>query len=203
MCRKRITIDINDTIRDFLGRFEIIYSKYKQNHNFTLNLDMVTSTYHPDYFEFSNHEEYLKFKYELYPLELYGGANPMSKFLPGKFNEWLNGAMRNFDEDDEPEVSFLAPLEAELTIPSTLSFLACNGFKCRNIIFPIDSTKVWEYTDILITADPRFLNDIPENKEVIIITTPYNKDLDVKYRKDSFMDLIKEHNNFFLPILEA
>lgn len=199
---KRITIDINETIRNFLGRFEVLYAKYTKNFNYQLELDKVKSTYHPDYFDFNSREEYNKFKYELFPFELYGRAEPTSQFLAGVFNDWLNGALRNFDEGEEPTVTIMAPLEAELTIPSTLSFLASNGFKCRNVIFPIDSTKVWEYTDVLITADPKYLKDKPEDKDIIIITAPYNTDVEVEHRKETLIELLKDHNNFLLPILE-
>lgn len=200
--KKRVCIDINDTVRDNLGQFEKVYYKFKDG-RFRLDLKSITSTYHPDYFPFKDNEEYELFKYEDYPFELYARAEVRGGSVVGLlFNQWLEREMSDYDEEECPEVIFVSPFEIGLTIPSTMSFLSRINSRVREIYFPLDSSTIWDRCDILITANPKFIEEKPEDKELIVVSMPYNEKYEVKHRVKDIQELVRKHNEVVLPLLE-
>jgi hypothetical protein len=93
-------------------------------------------------------------------------------------------------------------LEIGATIPATLGFLSDKGFKVRNYYFPLDSTRIYEKCDIVITANPNIINVCPENKTVIKINMAYNEDAEAKYAFDSMYDLLTDNENTFVKLIE-
>ena len=69
---------------------------------------------------FSSSEQYRRFVYEDYPFELYGKCPIVDKNLGRDLNEWLEFEL----PDEDIEVMFVSPMECDLTIQSTYSFLA-------------------------------------------------------------------------------
>lgn len=198
----RIAIDINDVLRDFTGQFKKQYIKHIDN-TFDINDEDITSSDLFDVFPFINREQYEKFKYIDCPYEIYGRAEPMDQMLPYRFNDWLQNTLRDVDEDKIPDVMLVSPLEANLTIQATIAFLAKLPTRAREIYFPIDSSTVWDRCDILITANPLFLNNIPEGKIAIKVNMPYNKDIECKYSFNSMMDLIEDKEDTIINLIEG
>ena len=121
--------------------------------------------------------------------------------LPYAFNDWLQNTMRDFDEEDVPEIMLVSPFEANLTIQATLTFLSTFPSRVREIYFPVDSQTVWDRCDILITANPIYLENVPEGKHVIKINKPYNKGYETKYSFDSMLELIKDKDEIIRKII--
>lgn len=197
----RIAIDINDVIRDYSGQFKKMYQKYV-DFTFEIEDENITSLNFNEIFPFKSEDEYNKFKYIDYPYEIYARAESMDKMLPFRFNDWLQNTMRDFEEDKIPEIMFVSPFEANLTIQATIAFLAKLPSRIREIYFPIDSSTVWDRCDILITANPIFLNNVPEGKTVIKINMPYNKDIECEYSFNSMMDVIQDENETIIDLIE-
>ena len=109
--------------------------------------------------------------------------------------------MRYFDDEDVPEIVLVSPFEANLTIQATLTFLSTFPSRVREIYFPVDSQTVWDRCDILITANPIYLNNVPEGKYVIKINKPYNKECEAKYAFDSMLELIKDKDEIIRKII--
>ena len=101
--------------------------------------------------------------------------------------------------DEDIEVMFVSPMECDLTIQSTYSFLAKIGSRVREVYFPVDSSTVWDKCDVLITANPRFFSNKKEGKKIIKINKEYNKECVSDLEYDSLLDAI--HDNEFIDKL--
>ena len=186
----RIAIDINDVLRDFTRQFANMYKKIVDP-SFDIAYENINDfnliNIFPFYDNNGNIDTMLfnKFKYEDCSFEIYGRAEAMDRMLPSEFNLWTQNTMRNFDDDKLPEIIIFSPFEMNLSIQSTLSFLARFGIRTRKIMFPSDSFKMWEECDIMITANPNLIEATPENKISFKIKTPYNIDVKGTYNFDS------------------
>lgn len=204
---KRIAIDINDVLRDYTRQFANMYKKII-NPSFEIAYEDINDFNFLNIFPFlddnGNADMYLfnKFKYEDCAFEIYGRAEAMDRMLPADFNLWTQNTMRNFDEEMLPEIILFSPFEMNLSIQSTLSFLARFGVRTREIHFPSDSVKMWDKCDIMITANPNLLAAKPDNKISFKINAPYNKEAKGTYEFDSMSDIIHDDNNTLIKLIE-
>lgn len=205
--RKRIAIDINDVLRDYTRQFANIYKKYIDG-SFDMEYEKMDDFNFLNIFPFRDENGnidsmlYNKFKYEDYSFELYGRAEAMDRMLPADFNLWTQNTMRNFDDEDIPDIILFSPFEMNLSIQSTLSFLARFGVRVRDIQFPCDSITMWDKCDIMITANPYLLDATPEGKISFKVKTPYNNEVKATYTFDSMMDIIHDSNNTIVNLIE-
>jgi hypothetical protein len=183
----KLAIDLNDVIRDYSRNF-VKFFKKGINHGFDEeNVEFYTNDMQM-LLPFNSDEQYRRFVYEDYPFELYGKCPSVDKNLGRDLNEWIE-----FDLlDEEIEVMFVSPMECDLTIQSTYSFLAKIGSRVRETYFPIDSSTVWDKCDVLITANPRFFSNKKENKTIVKINKEYNKTCECDFSYDSLMDIIND-----------
>lgn len=183
----KIAIDLNDVIRDYSRNF-VKYFKKGINHSFNENdIEFYTNNMR-ELLPFTSDEQYRRFVYEDYPFELYSKCPVVDKNLGRDLNEWIE-----FDLMDENiEVIFISPMESDLTIQSSYSFLAKIGSRVREVYFPIDSSIVWDKCDVLITADPRFFLNKKENKKIVKINKEYNKEYNTNLEYDSLSDIIND-----------
>lgn len=185
----KIAIDLNDVIRDYSRNF-VKYFKKGINHSFNEDDVEFYTNEMPILLPFQSEEQYRRFVYEDYSFELYSKCPPVDKNLPRDLNEWVE-----FDLlDEDIEVMLVSPMECDLTIQSTYSFLAKIGSRIREVYFPIDSTTVWDKCDVLITANPRFLNYKKADKKVIKINKDYNKECACDMNYESLYEIIKDKN---------
>jgi len=203
----RIAIDINDVLRDYTRQFANMYKK-TINPSFDIPYEEIDDFNFLNVFPFLNEDGnadtllYNKFKYEDCSFEIYGRAEAMDRMLPADFNLWTQNTMRNFDDEKLPELILFSPFEMNLSIQSTLSFLARIGVRIREIHFPIDSITMWDKCDIMITANPNLLNNKPDGKISFKIKAPYNKEAKGDYEFDSMMDVIHDENNTIVNLIE-
>ena len=198
--RKTLAIDINDTIRDNMYQFTKIYQKCIDP-AFEIDMKDITDYDFYNIFPFENRDSYNEFKYVDCPFELYARAECCDKILPIRLNDWLTNTLRDFEEDEIPNVMYVSPMEMGLTIQSTLTFLNRIGSRVREYYFPIDSITIWDKCDVLITTNPRLIENCPIDKNVIVITTPYNKDIDTKYRFNTLLDAINDKDEIIIKLL--
>lgn len=202
---KRIAIDLNEVLRDYLRQFAKMYVKVIDN-SFDIAYEEIDDFNLMNIFPFLNENGiadtllFNKFKYEDCAFELYCRAEAMDKTLPAEFNLWTQNTMRNFDDEDLPEIIIFSPFEMNLSIQSTLSFLARFGIRTREILFPMDSMTMWDKCDIMITANPNLLNATPEDKVSFKVRCPYNKDAKGTYEFDSMLDIIRD--NTIIDLIE-
>lgn len=203
-----ICVDINEVLRDYLRAFAKQYAKLIDP-DFDIEYDDINDFNLMNIFPFLDEEGnpnpamFNSFRFEDCAFEIYSRADLMERELPSKFNIWVNGTLRNFDEDKNPNIILFSPFEMNLSIPSTLGFLARVGIKCRNVEFPIDSTKMWDKADIMITANPKLLDLTPEGKYSFKVNSPYNKDAKGTFEYDSLREIIEDENKTIEKIIEG
>jgi hypothetical protein len=203
----RIAIDINDVLRDYTRQFADIYKKVIDE-SFDLEYEDINDFNFLNIFPFldenGNVDSMLmnKFKYEDCAYELYARAEYCDRSLPSAFNLWTQNTMRNFDDENLPEIVLFSPFEMNLSIQSTLAFLSRFGIRTREILFPVDSASMWDKCDIMITANPNLIKLTPENKISIKIEAPYNKEVKGTYNFKSMLDVIQDENNTLVNIIE-
>ena len=195
----RIGIDVNGVLRDTVLKFDQLYTKHlieKEQDVFlgqTFELDMsgntelieskennfdytklseVTSLDFKKHYSFKNDEELFSFMYEEYSMELFGHA-PSSEMTT--FNI-LNDLYFELREKND---LIIVSSEIGKSKPSTLFFLSKFGCLLERVFFFSEVTKksMWNEIDILLTADPTLLLEVPDGKIVVKYKTSYNKHL--------------------------
>lgn len=188
-----IAIDLNDVIRAYTRNFAKVYQK-EYNRAFDESELEITTNDLSEIFPFDSKEEYKRFTYQDYPYELYGKCETVDKTTSTFLTKWLED-IKNFDIDEEVEVMIVSPMEYGLTIQSTYFFLSKIGCRVRNVYFPTDSSTIWNKCDVLITANPKLLENKPEDKKTIKIVTDYNKENTADFTYDNVVDFFSEPNN--------
>ena len=184
----KIAIDLNDVIRDYSRNF-VKYFKKGINHAFNEDDVEFYTNNMQQLLPFSSDEQYRRFVYEDYPFELYGKCPAVEQNLSRNLNEWLEFEL----PESDVEVMFVSPMECDLTIQSTYSFLAKIGSRVREVYFPVDSTTVWDKCDILITANPRFFQNKRDDKKIVKINKEYNADNAADLTYNSLSDIINDN----------
>jgi len=181
----KISISLNEVLRDFLGQFSYTYDKYIGDSN--VKEGDVTHFNLIEFFKFDDIKKFNTFLYMEAPLEIFGHADQVSDGLMNHFNNFI----MDMKDDGEHEVEIVSR-EVDKSIPSTLFFLSKTGCRIENIRFVDDYIKKWDNTDILITANPKALEAKPSGKISIKVKASYNKDIQADYEIDSILDFIKD-----------
>jgi hypothetical protein len=205
---KRIGIEINGVLRDTIGKFTQVYEKHmieeSVDGNKTYEIDLsgnteentvennfeykiisdVTSLELMSHFTFKDSDELYSFMYEDFVMQIFGHAGSTETFT---FNE-LNDFYINFR--DEYEIVIVSD-EMGRSKPASLFFLSKFGCLIENIKFYSNSTlqNMWNGLDILVSANPKLIENAPNNKTVIKYKTSYNKDVTCEYEIDELKKL--------------
>jgi hypothetical protein len=193
---KRIGIEINGVLRDTIGKFTQVYEKHmveeSDDENKTYEIDLsgntkenttennfeykiineVTSLELMSHFTFKDSDELYSFMYEDFVMQIFGHAGSTETFT---FND-LNDFYINFRDNYE---IIIVSDEMGRSKPASLFFLSKFGCLVENIKFYSNSTlqNLWDSLDIIVSANPKLIENAPENKTVIKYETPYNKNV--------------------------
>lgn len=205
---KKIGIEINGVLRDTIGKFTQVYEKHmieeSDDGNKTYEIDLsgnteentvennfeykiineVTSLELISHFAFKDSDELYSFMYEDFVMQIFGHAGSTETFT---FNE-LNDFYINFR--DEYEIIIVSD-EMGRSKPASLFFLSKFGCLVENIKFYSNSTlqNMWDGLDILVSANPKLIENAPENKTIVKYETPYNKNVKCEYEIDELKKL--------------
>ena len=200
--KKRIGIELNDVICDYMGQFIECFKKQIDS-NCEIEVGEVDSFDFYEVFPFDSKLDFQDFKYTDAAYDLNALALLVDGCLLGLINNWTENILKNLDVEEDPEVIFFSALEIGPTIPATLGFLSDKGFKVRNYYFPIDSSTIYDRCDIVITANPNIINNCPEGKTVIKINMPYNKETECELSFDSLYDVLTDSDNTLIKMIEG
>lgn len=184
----KISITLNEVLRDFLSQLSYSYEKYIGQTD--VKKEDITSYNFIDYFKFDTIDKFNHFLYFEAPLEIFGHADQLYDGLMSKFNAFLS----DIEEEDEEHQVELVNREVDKAIPSTLFFLSKTGAKIKNIRFVSNYEDAWDNTDVLITACPKILENKPEDKISVKVNAPYNKNSAADYTIESILDFINDAN---------
>ena len=205
---KKIGIEINGVLRDTIGKFTQVYEKHmieeSDDGNKTYEIDLsgnteentvennfeykiineVTSLELMSHFAFKDSDELYSFMYEDFVMQIFGHAGSTETFT---FNE-LNDFYINFR--DEYEIIIVSD-EIGTSKTASLFFLSNFGCLVENIKFYSNSTlqNMWDGLDILVSANPKLIENAPENKTIVKYETPYNKNVKCEYEIDELKKL--------------
>ena len=186
----KICFTLDDVIR---AKTVQIGKIYKRNINGDIDLDALdfSTNDYQEIFSFKTKADWQKFLYSDYAYEIFGEAPVTTKGVDKEFNLWLIGLQ---DIDDDIEVSLANPFEFNASIGFTCFFLSKIATRVRELYFPMNSSEIWDKCDVLVTTDPKLIEEKPEGKICMKINMPYNKDLEADYSFDSLSDALKENN---------
>lgn len=197
----KIGIDINDVIRDFSNNFLRVYKGY-YDQSTEMTEDDINSLNYFECFDFEDNDDYMNFRYSEYVFELYGNAKVVDIKLPVKFNEWVSKTLTELDVSEDPEIVLFSPFEQGASIQATLGFLSKNLMRVREYYFPIDSIDIFNRCDIVITANPRLINECPDGKTVVKINKKYNEDCECDICYDNLMGVIGDVDEKIIKIIK-
>jgi 5'(3')-deoxyribonucleotidase len=181
----KISISINEVLRDFINQFAYTYDKYiaetDVTHTDVTNLNLI------EFFKFEDINRLNTFLYLEAPLEIFGHADQMSDGLMNNFNNFIMEI-----KDDEEHSVELVSREIDKSIPSTFFFLSKTGCKINDIRFVTHHEDEWGDNDVLVTANPHALDAKPNGKISVKVRTPYNTDSPADYEIDTLLDFIND-----------
>ena len=132
---KTIGIEINDVLRWYTEQFLYVYKKFLDP-SCELTKDDITDPDLSKALPFKTRGEYESFRYYDYAYELHARADECSEGLDTKMNLWVNRDLANLYKEDVPDVMYYSPLEANITIQSTLAYLSSHTCRVREVWFP-------------------------------------------------------------------
>jgi hypothetical protein len=187
----RICFTLDDVIRAKTVQIGRVYKKYI-NPEIDLDLlDFSTNNY-ADIFNFADRREWNNFLYKDYPYEIFGEAPVTNKGVDKDFNLWHLG-LENFEDIDEKiEVIIANPFEFNTSIGYTNFFLSKMATRVREFYFPLDSSTIWDKCDVLVTSDPKLINEKPDGKVCVKIDMPYNKDCESDLSYESLKEALSD-----------
>ena len=185
----KICFTLDDVIR---AKTEMVYSTYKNvDDNFDLeSVDYTTN----DYFSqlpFDSKSEYYKYLYSDYSFEIFGKSDETEKSIDKKLNLWLIDVLDKY-EDEDIKFCIGNPFEFNNSIGYTYFYLSKIATRIREIHLPTDSLTLYDNCDVLVTADPKLLENKPEGKVTVKIETRYNKDIDADYSYTALSEFLND-----------
>lgn len=184
----KIGIDLNDVYRGYTSQFATYYKK-EIDHSFDIDDVEIWTNNLKEVFPFESHKAYLDFLYHDLAFEIFGCASPMGKSLPAELNNWLQ-EIENLDEI--PEVCFVSTKEFGKSIGASLFFISKHAINIRECHMLLTEESVWDKCDVLITANPNILNNVPDDKKVVKIKTSYNNESESEYEYESLLNFIRD-----------
>ena len=187
----RIGIEINNVLRNTLGKIEQVYNRWYVENTFEDELDFEYGIISPlDSLDIKNHLKFrdddhlYDFLYKEHAMEIFGHAGSVDLSTMFDFNDFYN-EMR-----DEHDIIVLSD-EIGKSKPASLFFLSKFGCLAETIKFYSEPTKtqMWDSIDVLLTANPDLLLNKPENKIIIKYKTTYNSEIKVEHEIDSLKEL--------------
>lgn len=178
----RIAIDLNGVLRNTLGKIEQVYDKFYLSNEDNENEFKYEIIYPIDslnlmnHFKFENSEELYNFLYVEHPMEIFGHAASVEYTGMNDLNDFY------LDMREKYEIIIVSD-EIGKSKPATLFFLSKFSCLIENIIFYSEQTKnnMLDSIDVLLTANPNLLLEVPKNKIVIKYQQEYNKNIEMEY----------------------
>lgn len=193
----KIAIDLNDVYRAFTTQVGKYYKK-EIDRSFDIENVDVWSNDLSNVFPFESRKKYLQFLYDDFPFEIFGSAQQSEKNLTIRLNEWVSELE---DLDEEPSTCFVSTKEYGKSIGATYYFLGKYAPMIREAYMLLNEGDVWDKCDVLVTANPNILSNIPEGKVCVKINTSYNNEIESEFNYDSLMlflndtEIIKKLND--------
>ena len=192
----RIAIDLNGVLRDTIGKIEQVYDKFyvaneDNDSEFKYEINYpIDSLNLLSHFKFPLDDDLYNFLYVEHPMEIFGHAASVEYTGMNDLNDFY------LDMRDNHEIIIVSD-EIGKSKPATLFFLSKFSCLIETIKFYSEQTKneMIKSIDVLLTANPNLLLDVPNNLVVIKYEQEYNKNIKTKHsinKLKEFKDKILE-----------
>lgn len=179
----KIGIDINEVLRDYIGKLISVYEKYTETQA-SLPVDSFELEKH---FTFDNGiDGFNDFAYRDAAFEIFGSANEINGNIVA-----LNEFLLNIKKEGEHSLKIVSR-EAMQSIPATYFFLSKTSCKIDEVKFYTKYEKLWDDVDVLITANPRTINAKPEGKICLMVNTAYNKEIESDFKIKDLKEFLND-----------
>ena len=190
-----IFVSIDGVLRNTIQKFDYHYKDYYLNtepdaeesfdygiNGTPISMENLLSTY-----RFQSADEFNKFLYFDFPIEIYGHAGLSYNQAATEFNTMVF---------ENPNIKFtlVGLSEKGKAKPATLFFLSKNGIICDNIIFstPEKIKDLWKKCDMWITDDIHVVSNCPSKKKVVKFNTFYNNHFTNKQQINKLSEIDKK-----------
>jgi hypothetical protein len=172
-----IFVSIDGVLRNTLDKFDYHYKDYfifsDTESEETFEYSVTTPIRNDniiDSYKFQSLDEFNKFIYIDFPMEIYGHASLSYLQAATELNSFI------FENKDELNITLIGLSEKGKSKPATLFFLSKNGVMSDTIMFKsLDDIKdLWGKCDIWITDNKEIIDSCPTNKKSIKFNTSYN-----------------------------
>ena len=190
-----VFVSIDGVLRNTIQKFDYHYKDYYLNtepdteekfdygiDGLPISIENLLNTY-----RFQSVDEFNKFLYFDFPMEIYGHAGLSYNQAATEFNTLIF---------ENPDIKFtlVGLSEKGKAKPATLFFLSKNGVMCDNIVFskPEKIKNLWKKCDLWITDDVHVVSNCPKNKKVIKFNTFYNNHFTNKQQINKLSEINKK-----------
>jgi len=189
----RIGIEVNGVLRNTLKKIQEVYQKWyienplvmmQEEENKHEIFSDVTTLDLRNHLKFETNEEVFDFLYDEYTMEIFGHAGSSEYTSMQDLNELYMELRENHDV-------WIISDEIAKSKPATLFFLSKFGCLVENYKFYSEVTiqSMWDTVDVLITANPKLLENHPENKTLIKYKTTYNSHINNQHEVENVKDI--------------
>jgi len=187
----RIGIEINGVLRDTLKKIQQEYEKwyienpFKEETEFEYKvISELTTLDIMTHLSFKDKDELYDFLYKEHTMEIFGHSGSVEMSSMNDLNDFY------LDVRDSHDILIVSD-EIGKSKPASLFFLSKFGCLIENVKFYSEITinSMWDSIDVLLTANPNLLLNIPQDKLVIKYETSYNSDVNSQYSIKNFKEL--------------
>jgi hypothetical protein len=187
----RIGIEINGVLRDTLKKIQQEYEKwyienpFKEETEFKYEvISELTTLDIMSHLSFKDKDELYDFLYKEHTMEIFGHSGSVEMASMNDLNDFY------LDVRDSHDILIVSD-EIGKSKPASLFFLSKFGCLIENVKFYSEITinSMWDSIDVLLTANPNLLLNIPQDKLVIKYETSYNSDVNCQYSIKNLKEL--------------
>jgi hypothetical protein len=187
----RIAIDLNGVLRNTLDKIEQVYEKFYLSNDEDESTDFkyeikkpIDSLLITNHFTFKSDDDVYDFLFTEHPMEIFGHASSTEYTGMNDLNDFY------YEFRDKHDVLIISD-EIGKSKPATLFYLSKFSCMIETIKFYSQQTKdlLWDSIDVLLTANPALLLDVPNGKIVIKYNTEYNKNVDTTHSINKLKEL--------------
>jgi hypothetical protein len=189
-----VYVSIDGVLRNILQKFDYHYRDYfietdsetEETFEYSVSEPVLNDNVLNSY-KFQSNEEFLKFLYLDFPIEIFGHAGL-------SYNQSVTELNTMIFENPDVKFTLVGLIEKAKAKPSTLFFLSRNGVICDNIKFSQveEVDALWKNCDMWITDDKRIIESCPKSKKVVKFNTPYNNHFTNKLEINKLSEIKKE-----------
>jgi len=171
-----VFVSIDGVLRNMIQKFDYHYKDYfintetENEESFDYGVkEPILNDNILDSYKFQSYDEFIKFLYFDFPIEIFGHAGL-------SYNQAATELNTLIFENLNTTFTLVGLNEKGKAKPSTLFFLSRNGIICDNVKFSnLDEIKkLWKQCDVWITDDKRVIDSCPTSKRAIKFNTSFN-----------------------------